>query len=56
MLEPFRIRDFALLWTGATTSLVGDFIFLVAYPWQTFQLTNDPGALGWIAPPTSRRP
>jgi MFS family permease len=49
MLEPFRIRDFALLWTGATTSLVGDFIFLVAYPWQTFQLTNDPAALGWIS-------
>jgi MFS family permease len=49
MLEPFRIRDFALLWTGATTSLVGDFIFLVAYPWQTFELTNDPAALGWIS-------
>src|SRR5262249_61160256 len=49
MLEPFRIRDFSLLWTGATTSLVGDFIFLVAYPWQTFQLTNDPAALGWIS-------
>src|SRR5437763_3577832 len=49
MLEPLRVRDFALLWTGATTSLVGDFIFLVAYPWQTFQLTNDPAALGWIS-------
>ena len=24
MLEPLRIRDFALLWTGMTTSLVGD--------------------------------
>jgi hypothetical protein len=36
MLEPLRIRDFALLWTGMTTSLVGDFVFLVAYPWQTY--------------------
>jgi hypothetical protein len=49
MLEPFRIRDFALLWTGMTTSLVGDFVFLVAYPWQTYQLTNDPAVLGWIS-------
>jgi MFS family permease len=49
MLEPLRIRDFALLWTGMTTSLVGDFVFLVAYPWQTYQLTNDPAVLGWIS-------
>jgi MFS family permease len=49
MLEPLRIRDFALLWTGMTTSLVGDFIFLVAYPWQTFQLTDNPAVLGWIS-------
>jgi len=49
MLEPLRIRDFALLWTGMTTSLVGDFVFLVAYPWQTYQLTNHPATLGWIS-------
>jgi MFS family permease len=49
MLEPLRIRDFALLWTGMTTSLVGDFIFLVAYPWQTYQLTSNPATLGWIS-------
>ena len=49
MLEPLRIRDFALLWTGMTTSLVGDFVFLVAYPWQTYQLTNNPATLGWIS-------
>jgi MFS family permease len=49
MLEPLRIRDFALLWTGMTTSLVGDFIFLIAYPWQTYQLTNNPATLGWIS-------
>lgn len=49
MFEPFRIRDFALLWTGMTTSLVGDFVFLVAYPWETYQLTNNPAALGWIS-------
>src|SRR5579864_4257450 len=49
MLEPLRIRDFALLWTGMTTSLVGDFVFLVAYPWQGYQLTNNPATLGWIS-------
>src|SRR5438874_5761128 len=49
MLEPLRIRDFALLWAGMTTSLVGDFVFLVAYPWQTYQLTNNPATLGWIS-------
>jgi MFS family permease len=49
MLEPLRIRDFTLLWTGMTASLVGDFVFLVAYPWQTFQLTDDPAVLGWIS-------
>jgi len=49
MLEPLRIRDFALLWTGMTTSLIGDFVFLIAYPWQTYQLSNNPAALGWIS-------
>jgi DHA3 family tetracycline resistance protein-like MFS transporter len=49
MLEPLRIRDFALLWTGMTTSLVGDFVFLVAYPWQTYQLTTHTSVLGWLS-------
>ena len=49
MFEPFRIRDFALLWTGMTTSLVGDFVFLIAYPWLTYQLTSNPATLGWIS-------
>ena len=48
MLEPLRIRDFALLWTGMSVSLVGDAIFLVALAWQTYELSNEPSALGWI--------
>jgi DHA3 family tetracycline resistance protein-like MFS transporter len=48
MLEPLRIRDFALLWTGMSVSLVGDGIFLVALAWQVSELSNDPSALGWI--------
>ena len=30
LAQPLRIRDFALLWTGATVSLLGDGIFIVA--------------------------
>jgi len=48
MLEPLRIRDFALLWSGMSVSLVGDAIFLVALSWQTYELSNDPSALGWV--------
>jgi MFS family permease len=49
MLEPLRIRDFALLWSGMTTSLVGDYVFLVAYPWQAYQLTSSAATVGWIS-------
>ena len=49
MLEPLRIRDFALLWTGMTVSLVGDFFFFVALAWQTYELSGSPAALGWIS-------
>ncbi len=48
MLEPLRIRDFALLWAGMSVSLVGDAIFLVALAWQVYELSNEPSALGWI--------
>ena len=36
MLEPLRIRDFALLWSGMSVSLVGDAVFLVSLSWQTY--------------------
>ncbi len=49
MLEPLRIRDFALLWTGMTVSLIGDGILLVALGWQTYELSGSPSTLGWIA-------
>jgi len=49
MLEPLRIRDFALLWSGMTISLVGDYVFLVAFAWQTYELSNTPAALGWVS-------
>jgi MFS family permease len=48
MLEPLRIRDFALLWSGMTVSLVGDSMFVVALAWQTYDLSASPASLGWI--------
>ena len=49
MLDPLRIRDFALLWTGMSDSLIGDGILLVALGWQTYELSGSPSTLGWIA-------
>jgi DHA3 family tetracycline resistance protein-like MFS transporter len=48
MLEPLRIRDFALLWSGMTVSLVGDAMFVVALAWQTYDLSSSPESLGGI--------
>jgi MFS family permease len=48
LLAPLRNRDFRLLWTGMTISLVGDGIFLVAMAWQAFELWNAPAALSLL--------
>src|SRR5881392_3820241 len=48
MLIPLRHRDFRLLWTGMTASLVGDGVFLVALAWQVYQLSNVPTALSIV--------
>jgi MFS family permease len=48
LLRPLRERDFALLWTGMTVSLLGDGIFLVAEAWQVYDLDNDPIALSIV--------
>ncbi len=45
LLAPLRHRDFRLLWTGMTVSLLGDGIFLVAMVWQAYDLWNAPAAL-----------
>jgi hypothetical protein len=55
IMKPLKIRDFALLWSGMTVSLIGDGIFLVAIAFQVYALSNDPGALSlvfaaWTAP------
>jgi MFS family permease len=48
LLGPLRGRDFALLWTGMTVSLLGDGIYLVAVAWQVYDLSNDPTALSLV--------
>jgi DHA3 family tetracycline resistance protein-like MFS transporter len=55
VLRPFAIRDFRLLWTGMTVSLIGDGVFIVAMAWQVYELSNRPTALAlvglaWTAP------
>ena len=34
LLKPLSIRDFALLWTGMSVSMLGDGIIFVALAWQ----------------------
>lgn len=48
ILRPLRIRDFALLWTGMTVSLLGDGIYFVAIAWQVYDLSNAPTALSIV--------
>jgi hypothetical protein len=48
LLTPLRLRDFRLLWTGMTVSLLGDGVFLVAIAWQVYQLSNAPTALSVV--------
>ena len=48
VLAPFRVRDFALYWTARTISFLGDGVMVVALPWQVYELTNSPAAMGVV--------
>jgi MFS family permease len=48
ILRPLGIRDFALLWAGATVSLAGDGVYVVAIAWQVYELSNSPTALSLV--------
>ena len=48
ILQPLRNRDFALLTTGRTVSLLGDGFFLVALAWQVYDISNVPSALSVV--------
>ncbi len=48
VLAPFRERNFALLWTGMTVSLVGDGILLIALAWKVYELSNTPSSMAVV--------
>jgi DHA3 family tetracycline resistance protein-like MFS transporter len=48
LLAPLRHREFRLLWSGMTVSLIGDGVFLVAMAWQAYELWNAPAALSLL--------
>lgn len=48
LLEPLRSRDFTLLWTAQSVSLIGDGVFLIAIAWHIFDLSNSPTALAVV--------
>ncbi len=48
ILRPLTIRDFALLWTGTSVSLIGDGIYTLAIAWQVYTLSNTPTALAMV--------
>jgi DHA3 family tetracycline resistance protein-like MFS transporter len=46
IVEPLRHRDFRLLWTGQTLTLLGTFVANIAYPFQVLQLGGSALELG----------
>jgi DHA3 family tetracycline resistance protein-like MFS transporter len=46
IVEPLRHRDFRLLWTGQTLTLLGSFVSNSAYPFQVLQLGGSALELG----------
>ena len=47
-LTPLRHREFRLLWTGMSTSLIGNGILLVALAWQVYDLSGAPAAMSAV--------
>lgn len=50
---PLRRRDFRLLWSGMSVSLLGDGVFLVAVAWQAYQVADRPSSLAYVGVSTS---
>jgi DHA3 family tetracycline resistance protein-like MFS transporter len=46
IVEPLRHRDFRLLWTGQSLTLLGSFVSNIAYPFQVLQLGGTALELG----------
>src|SRR5439155_25685124 len=48
LLRPLRTRNFALLWSGMTISLLGDGMYTVANAWTAYSLSGAPTALSLV--------
>src|SRR5688500_20396236 len=48
MLAPLKVRDFRLLWTGFTISVLGDGLYFVAIAWEVYRISNVPTALSTV--------
>jgi len=48
LLAPLKHRDYRLLVTGMSVSLLGDGLFLIALAWQVYALSNAPTALASV--------
>ena len=48
LLRPLRERNFALLWSGLTISLLGDGMYTVAIAWTAYELSSAPTALSLV--------
>jgi MFS family permease len=47
--HPLKTPNFALWWTGATLSLLGDQFYVIALPWVVLQLTGSAVAMGMVS-------
>ena len=47
-LEPLRHRDFALLWSGQSVSMLGDGVFTVTLALETLRVDRHPIALSYV--------
>ena len=52
MPAALRHRDFALLWTGQSVSMVGDGVFTVALALETLRIDRSPAALSFVSATT----
>src|SRR5579884_718045 len=48
ILAPLGSRNFALLWSGMTVSLLGDGIYFVAIAWEALRLWNSTMAISLV--------
>jgi hypothetical protein len=48
LLRPLRHRDFGLLWSGMSVSIVGDGFYQVALAWLVYEISDSPSALAVV--------